>query len=346
MSIRDIRQDEAVKSFMDSDRRTLINACPRFGKIRVALKILREIRPARILLLAPRTDIFKGWQSEIFDMSYIPLIWENITFTSIKKIDKPYDFVIIDEPHELSVNQQFALSEKLTKYKGPILGLTGTLTDKTKNELYDNLLLDTCYTYSIDQGVEEGILADYQLIIHQVPLEKVESQKFKRMEYARAAADSALAAFFIQLKMINLIQNSKAKSRKTRELIDQYNSERLLVFCGVTEVADNLGIPVYHSKSKEKQIFTDFCSGIGDHLATIKMMQSGITVKPINKGIINYMSGNPEDSAQKICRFIGFEYDNPEKKAEIHIVSSNETFELIRLRTGLSFFNELKIKYL
>ena len=120
-----------------------------------------------------------------------------------------------------------------------------------------------------------------------------------------------------------------------------------MVFCGVTQVADSLGIPVYHSKAREKDLFLDFCVGGGNvnQLATIKMMQAGITINPINKGIINYMSGNPEDSAQKICRFLGLEYNNPDKKAEIHIVSSNEDFEISRLKTGLAFFDQSKIKW-
>ena len=75
------------------------------------------------------------------------------------------------------------------------------------------------------------------------------------------------------------------------------------------------------------------------------MMQSGITILPISLGIINYMSGNPEDSAQKICRFLGIEYDNLNKKAEIHIICSNTDFEKKRIETALMFFDENKIKY-
>jgi hypothetical protein len=61
--------------------------------------------------------------------------------------------------------------------------------------------------------------------------------------------------------------------------------------------------------------------------------------------VINYTSGNPEDTAQKICRFLGFEYDNPDKKAEIHLISSTENFEKSRLKTALLFFDESKINY-
>ena len=363
MNIREERQEEAVQAFLNShDRRTIINACPRFGKIKVALEIANRLNIKHIWILAPRNDIFEGWNSDMQKFGR-PSIVGICTFTSIQKLKTTLvpNLIIIDEPHELSVNQQVKLAEKLKGwYDGPILGLTGTLTNKTKNELYDNLNLDTCYTYTIEQGVEDGILVDYQMFIHQVPLDNITGHFGRNMNYTekrwfdsaakiKDSTDNPMTKHVMNLRMINTIQNSLAKMIKTRQLIQKYSDDRLLVFCGVTEIADKLGIPAYHSKAKEKKLFFDFCTGGKDgtnQLATIKMMQAGVTIKPINKGIINYMSGNPEDSAQKICRFLGFEYDNISKKAEIHVVSTNEPFELSRLRTGLAFFDQSKITYL
>lgn len=365
MNIREERQGEAVQAFLNShDRRSIINACPRFGKIKVAIDLCTELKVGRVLIFAPRNDIFEGWKSDFqkFCIGY-PLYFDFITFTSIKKLNTEIwnvTLVIIDEPHELSVNQQVALAEKLKGYKGPVLGLTGTLTNKTKNELYDNLNLDTCYIYTIEQGVDDGILVDYQMFIHQVPLDNKSGRFGAKLNYTekrwfdsaakiKDSSDDPRTKHMMNLRMINTIQNSLAKMNKTRQLIQKYSNDRLLVFCGVTEVADKLGIPAYHSKAKEKELFLDFCiGGINgtNQLATIKMMQAGVTINPINKGIVNYMSGNPEDSAQKICRFLGFEYNNPSKKAEVHIISTNESFELVRLKTGLAFFDQSKITYI
>lgn len=358
MTTRDIRQQEAVDAYLNSDRRSIINACPRFGKIKVALDIITAMKAGYIWLLAPRNDIFVGWEADMDKFGVNPR-QTKMTFTSIKKLenlDVP-DLIIMDEPHEASVNQQVKLHEVLLNYPEiPMLGLTGTLTNKTKNELYDNLNLDTCYTYSISQGVEEGVLADYQMIVHKVNLDngykmygklrnQTEKKWFDSTMYIKETNSNPKTKHLMNLRAINIIQNSLGKLSETQRLIKEFEGERVLVFCGLTEIADALEIPVYHSKAREKDIFNDFCSGAGtvNQLATIKMMQAGVTITPINKGIINYMSGNPEDSAQKICRFLGFEYDNPEKKAEIHIISTNEEFELSRLKTGLAFFDQSKI---
>lgn len=357
MNIRDLRQKEAVSSYLyDSDHRSILNCCPRFGKIRVAIDIIKELNADKVLLLMPRNDIWAGWDSDFKDTGVRPSNIQKSTFASIGKLKKDdWDLVIIDEPHELSINQQEKLAPIIENQK--VLGLTGTMTQKTRNELYDNLTLDVCYKYTINQGVDEGILTDYNMYIHQVRLDNkkplyrtskgrsyTEKGYFDLYTYIRK---DAKMKHFIDMKLINIIQNSYSKMMKTKELLGKFSRERVLVFCGVTKVADNLGIPVYHSKKKEEEIFSSFCGGVKyNQLATIKMMQAGITVLPINKGIINYMSGNPEDSAQKICRFLGFEYDNPEKKAEIHIISTDEVFETDRLKTGLLFFDDRKIHHI
>lgn len=352
--MRELRQKEAVRAWLDSDYHSIINAAPRFGKIKVTIDIMKARGYKRPMILYPRKDIEAGWLSDFKKWGYkeVPTF---CTFASIKNLKHLalFDVLIIDEIHELSPNQQEKLGP-LSKTI-PTLGLSGTITAKTAEELYDSLNVDTCYKYTIEQAVEEGILADYEIIIHRVPLDNkhfdftgskgkryTEKQYFDLYAFLRKKARQK---YFMDVKMIQIIQGSRAKADKTRELLRKFRGERVLVFCGTTQIADSLEIPVYHSKSKEKEIFNAFCNGEKyAQLATIKMMQAGITITPINRGIINYTSGNPEDSAQKLCRFLGFEYANTEKKAEIHIISSDEPFEIDRLSKGLSFFDKKKIK--
>jgi hypothetical protein len=117
------------------------------------------------------------------------------------------------------------------------------------------------------------------------------------------------------------------------------------VFCGVTKIADQLGIPSYHSKKEEKQIFDDFVTGKGKHLAVVKIGNTGVTYKPLNRVIINYFDSNGENLAQKINRCMAMEYDNPEKKAKIYIVCSTEDVEAKWLKKALEFFDKNKIKF-
>jgi hypothetical protein len=133
---------------------------------------------------------------------------------------------------------------------------------------------------------------------------------------------------------------------KTKDLLFDYQKERVLVFCGIIKMADSLGIPSYHSKSSEKNIFKDFVEGRIPQLAVVKIGNTGITYVPLNRVIINYTDSNPQNLTQKLNRCMSMEYDNPDKKALITIVSTNEDVELHWIKKGLAFFDKSKIKYL
>ena len=151
---------------------------------------------------------------------------------------------------------------------------------------------------------------------------------------------------FLRLARMRIIQNSIAKRDATKRLLKEWKDERVLVFCGVKKIADSLGCPTFHSDNKDKQVFTDFAEGKGKHLAVIKIGNTGVTYKPLNKVIINYFDSNAENLAQKIQRCMAMEYNNPDKKAQIYIVSSREQVELKWLEKALEFFDKDKIKFI
>lgn len=356
MNIRDVRQEEASEAWLKSSRKSMINSCPRFGKIRTAIKIMQKANYNDILCSLPRLDIKNSWENEFQEMNFHPNIIYTTNISAKKFKDWKGDLFIYDEPHESSIKQVKSVS-KIVDNNNTLL-LDGTVTRKTENKLLEHLKTDICYKYSIEQGVEEGILADYEIRIHLVDLDNnkkyisstkalvTEKQKFKGLLWVRnKMKEEKKPYFFLDLKLISLAQGSIAKKEYTKKLLNEYKNERVLVFCGLASVADDLGIPAYHSKSNEKQLFKDFCEGIGEKLATIKMMESGITVKPIHTGVLNYTSGNPETTAQKICRFLGIEYNNPTKKAYLDIICSTEEFEKERIKTALMFFDENKIQW-
>jgi hypothetical protein len=157
---------------------------------------------------------------------------------------------------------------------------------------------------------------------------------------------SGKSTMFLRLARMRIIQNSIAKLRRTKKILSEHKDDRILVFCGVTKIADQLGIPSYHSKKEEKKIFDDFVEGKGKHLAVVKIGNTGVTYKPLNRVIINYFDSNGENLAQKINRCMAMEYDNPDKKAQIYIISSDETVELKWLQKALEFFDKTKIRYI
>ena len=357
MTIRDKRQLQFARVWLENGKHGILNLCPRFGKIRTTINILKELDNPKILIAYPDNKIKDSWKSDFEELNYSD---DNVTYSthlSLKKlVDNEYDIIIIDEIHLLS-EAQIEVCKDLFSNNACILGLTGTLSKDTEVNLNKELDLFVLAEYPIKQAIEEGVIVDYEITVIRVPLDSVTMQDFKGKERTERKQFDNITwvinkmdregsnSMFMRLARMRVIQSSLAKCNVTKALLAKYKDERILVFCGVTKVADSLGIPSYHSKSSEKQLFADFAEGRGNHMAVVKIGNTGVTYKPLNRVIINYFDSNGENLAQKINRCMAFEYNTPDKKAHIYIISSNETVELKWLSKALEFFDKNKIKY-
>lgn len=357
MTLRDKRQAEFADIWLKEKHGILLLA-PRFGKCRTSINILKKLKPKTILIAYPDNKIKDSWQADFEELDYDD---SNVTYSthlSLKKlVDNQYDIIIIDEIHLLS-EAQIEACQDLFSNNACILGLTGTLASDTERTLEEELDLHVIANYPIEKAIEEGVIVDYEIHVIKVPLDntvmqdykgklKTEKKQFDALSWViNKLQNSGSDTMFMRLARMRIIQSSLAKCNATKALLAAHKDERVLVFCGTTAIADNLGIPSYHNKSKEKKIFEDFAEGEGNHLAVVKIGNTGVTYKPLDKVIINYFDSNAENLAQKINRCMGMEYATPDKKAHIYIISSNESVELKWLNKALSFFNPEKIKYL
>lgn len=357
LTLRDKRQQEFAQIWLENGKFGILNLCPRFGKIYTTINILEKLKPKSILIAYPDVKIKDSWKADFEKRGYDD---SNVTYTTHlsmhKQEDKMFDLIVIDEIHLLSENQILA-AEDLLKYNKVVLGLTGTLSSYTEQTLGEELRLPVLATYSIDQAIKEGVITDYEITVVQVPLDNTVKNNYKGKLKTEQAQFNAYgwvidqmerhgkSTMFLRLARMRLIQNSLAKLNKTKQLLAKHKDERILVFCGVTKIADALGIPVYHSKAGEKDTFERFANGEGKHLAVVKIGNTGVTYKPLNRVIINYFDSNAENLAQKINRCMAMEYNTPDKKAHIYIISSVEEVEKKWLRKALEFFDKDKIKY-
>lgn len=357
LTLRDKRQQEFAQVFLDHGEFGILNLCPRFGKIYTTINILEKMDDDISILIAyPDLKIKAAWEADFETRGYNN---PNITYTthlSIKKhTEAQYDLVVLDEIHLLSEAQIEAVKELKCI---SVLGLTGTLSSNTEETLKDELKLCVLAKYPIEQAIEEGVITDYEITVVTTPLDnlaknnykgklKTEKEQFDAYGWViRKMEQHGKSTMFLRLARMRIIQNSRAKMKLTKKLLAEHADERVLVFCGLTKIADDLGIPVYHSKAGEKEVFEDFASGKGNHLAVVKIGNTGVTYKPLNRVIINYFDSNGENLAQKINRCMAMEYNTPDKKAHIYIVCSTEDVEKKWLRSALEFFDKSKIKYI
>ena len=354
-SVRNQRQQEFAQVWLDK-KWGILNLCPRFGKIYTTINILEKMNcDIPILIAYPDVKIKDSWEQDFKARGYNN---SNITYTTHlslhKYVDNLFGIVIIDEIHLLSDAQLDACNELLI-YNQQVLGLTGTLSTSTESELDMRLNLPVLAYYPIEQAIQEGVIVDYQITIIKVPLDNkiVQTVKGKaRTEKKHYDACSWVIdqlssqgkdTMMLRLKRMRIVQGSIAKLNITKAILNKYSHERILVFCGTTNAADSLGIPSHHSKSPDKEGFKKFTEGEGNHMAVVKIGNTGVTYKPLNKVILNYFDSNAENLAQKVNRCMAMEYNNPDKKAQIYIISTNEEVEEKWLNKSLEFFDKDKI---
>lgn len=357
MTLRDQRQKEFAETWISSGKRGILYLCARFGKIRTSINAFKKLKPKSILIAYPDNKIRDSWKA---DFEYLKYDDDHVTYTTHlsmhKYVDEVFDIVVIDEIHLLSENQIVA-AQDLLKNNPVVLGLTGTLSKWTEETLLRELDLPVVAEYPIEQAIEEGVITDYKIIIRTVPLDnrvkmdfkgKIRTEKQQFDNYTKAINYNQIVGretMFLRLARMRIIQNSIAKKELTKRILQQHKDDRILVFCGVTKIADELGIPSYHSKAGEKEVFDKFAEGEGNHLAVVKIGNTGVTYKPLNMVIINYFDSNAENLAQKINRCMAMEYNNPEKKAIIYIICTNEEVERNWLKKALAFFDKDKIRF-
>jgi superfamily II DNA or RNA helicase len=355
-TLRDLRQEEFANIWLRK-KRGILNLCPRMGKCRTSIHVLNNLKPKNILISYPDNKIKESWEADFEELEFDDSIVTYTTHLSLKKYaDQQFDIVIIDEIHLLS-EAQIDVCKDLFANNKQVLGLTGTLSSWTERTLEEELDLHVIANYPIEKAIEEGVIVDYEIHVIRVPLDNITLQDYKGKKKTEKKQFDSLTwvinklqnsgsdTMFMRLARMRLIQSSLAKIKATKTLLTKHSEERVLVFCGTTKVADDLGIPSYHNKSKEKKIFEDFAEGKGNHLAVVKIGNTGVTYKPLDKVIINYFDSNAENLAQKINRCMAMEYNTPDKKAHIYIVSTTEPTELKWLNKALEFFDKNKIKY-
>jgi len=209
--------------------------------------------------------------------------------------------------------------------------------------------------YSIEEAIRDGIISEYQIHIHSVPLDtkikkknskgKLLSEKQVYDRYTYVINERKLDGQpidFLLFKRKNLLSNSVAKKQKTLELLGELTGKRLIVFTGLKKVAEGLGIPFYHSTSSEYP-FQDFIEERINHLAMVNIGGVGITYRNMDAIIMSNFTHNDEATEQTLTRSMVMDYR--EKVAQIHIITSNEPEELEKLKKTLKNFDKTKIKY-
>jgi superfamily II DNA or RNA helicase len=325
------------------------------GKTLVGLKHMEHNTTPlmRILVVAPKKSIFQSWKddAETFNMQEQ---LSRITFTTYLSLNKhnpgDFDAVYLDEAHSLLDSHRGFLQ----LYKGKILGLTGT-PPKYRDSEKGKLVQEFCpvvYTFKADEAIENGILNDYQIIVHELYLDNSKNYKVvtKNKDFMTSEAqnyaywgtriDTSKQSHILRVMRMKAMMEYPSKERYARALFNFINNKCIL-FANTQDQADRLCTHSYHSNNLDSEDnLNKFKNGEINKLSCVLQLSEGINISGLKQGIILHAYGNERKSSQRIGRLLRL---NPDDKAIIHILCYLDTVDEKWVKESLEDFDQNKI---
>lgn len=354
------RQDIQLEALAatDSKQRCSVVLGTGVGKTLVGLNYInRNTTPLmKVLVVAPKKAIFQSWKddAEKFDMHHLLGRMVFTTYLSLNKHNpQDYNAVCLDECHSLLDSHRGFLQ----LYKGKVLGLTGTPPKYGQSEK-GRLVQEFCpvvYTFKADDAIENGILNDYQIVVHQIQLDKckgyvaqMKERSFVTSEYenyvywSRRIDVGSGNMHMLRVMRMKAMMEYQSKEKYTKKLMESINT-KCIVFANTQAQADRLCDYSYHSGNKESEDnLLMFKSGEITKLSTVLQLNEGVNIPNLKQGIIMHAYGNERKASQRIGRLLRL---NPDDKAIVHILCYMDTIDEKWVKEALEGFDQTKVMW-
>lgn len=346
-----------------------------------------------VLLVVPTTKLRdENWPAEFEKWGYESMFSafvKPICFASLKKErGKHYKLVILDEVHRVTDMAAAAFlpdeeeEDDLRSFfshnlADAVMGLTATVPDPHRDPekaAIINQVAPVVFTYSLDQGVEDGMIADYEIRVIQSSLDDKDkyikagtkdkpfmTTEFGQYQYLektirryrmleQRSLNPKEAAKFNKLSMIQTMKRNQFlyNLRSKTELAERclrhmaVGGKRTLVFCGSIAQCDKLLAPdVYHSKSGDVALHR-FMEKEIDTLGVVNAVNEGMNLPDLDQSLICQVDSNVRNLTQRIGRLLRVREGH---KAIIYILCVIGTADERWLEKSLEGFDAGKIQY-
>ena len=353
--IREDIQFEAIAA-TDGKQRCSLALATGVGKTLVGLlhieKNTSELH--NVLVVAPKKSIFQSWSDDAVKFGKQDLL-KRITFSTYiglpKRDPNEYDYIYLDECHSLLDSHRIFLDV----YKGGILGLTGT-PPKHKSSEKGMMVSQFCpvvYTFKADDAIDNGIINDYQIIVHELKLDEcknyqvqmktksfITSEKQNYQYWGNRIDIGAGPIQMLRVMRMKAMMEYPSKEKYTKKLMESINT-KCIVFANTQEQADRLCRFSYHSgNSNSEENLNAFKEGRISKLSCVLQLNEGINIPELRQGIIMHAYGNERKASQRIGRLLRL---NPDEKAIVHILCYKNTVDEKWVKDALESFDQSKI---
>lgn len=189
-------QAEAVQTLLN-DKRLIVNWGTGVGKSRVAVECIRQlpVNNARVLLCVNETAHKENWRREFAKVlgEVGEELFDSIVVECYASLHKyrgtHWDFIVFDEGHHMRSDLKVEILTSLSA--DYVLILSATLSEKGDADVLMNALDYTFgafkeMTFTVQEAIDENILARPTVYVHRFPLEAVTGQQKIRFDWGRA----------------------------------------------------------------------------------------------------------------------------------------------------------------
>ena len=364
---RDQAQKDALNAWARKGFKGSIIAATGFGKSRIgvlavgySLEELIErdaLGDSKCLVLVPTTQLqaqfeeeFKKWGFE----DYLEFI-DIVCYQSAHKLrDEHYHVVLCDEIH-LGLSPVYREFFEHNTYD-KLLCMTATIPEEPEYRQILVNLAPPVYKLSLDDAVDRGYVADYQIYCVGVKLTTDEKQEydayqslFVRMKMAlggydaftkaqgilsgRMPGNKGVAAQFMNAirGRKKVVQHAAYKIDEAKVIIDHYENDKVLTFGGSNAFADEIAECVdgisYHSgktPKKRENILECFRDGGCRVLCTTKALNQGFNVPDVGIGIIVGLESKALPLIQRVGRLLRKSEDKVGRVYILYVKDSQE----------------------
>ena len=354
------RQDIQMEALAATDgkQRASVVLGTGVGKTLVGLTHMdRNTTPLmKCLVVAPKKAIFQSWKDDAVKFDKHHLLGR-IVFTTYLSLNKhnpnDYDVVYLDEMHSLLDSHRGFLQ----LFKGKILGLTGTPPKRDYSEK-GKLVQEFCpvvFTFKADDAIENGILNDYKIVVHELRLSKVKNyqvtmknktymtdEESNYIYWSRRLDVGSGSVHMLRVMRMKAMMEYPTKEKYAKLLFDSIESKCIL-FANTQDQADKLCDHSYHSNNpKSEENLLKFKDGEITKLSTVLQLNEGVNIPNLKQGIIMHAYGNERKAAQRIGRLLRL---NPDDKAIVHILCYMDTVDEKWVKDALEGFDQSKIMW-
>ena len=337
---------------------------PRLGKTRIGIGFIKKIKPVSILWVTPNVELRdKDIPDEFVKWKAKPYLNKAtiVTWSSLKNTKGKFDIILLDEIQKITIKNAANLLDKSLSSKS-IVGLTGTVSkDDDKKEILRRLGLKVIEKVTIDDAVEEGIIADYQVNVVECNLNNTvknikggnKDKPFMQTEvdaYAYKTKLFAQAMYIRNPKIIafraldrrRFIMDAPTKEQIAQKLYDSLG-KRVLMFTTSIKQAERMSKHTYHSKTDNIDL-DHFQDETIDKIALVEAGGIGYTYKNVDHFIIMQASSDKNgDTSQKLARSL---LKQGAYRANIWIICLIGTQDESWVSKALKSFNQDKVKYI